>query len=629
VVLLAATLAVGLWTASADAAPALPPPAPVLRVLLVAGPTSASGVDTQADIERVRDGLDHLVPGALLEVTVLTSIPGPTDKDHAATVANVEDAWAAMARKARPGDTIMLVFAGHGVPRTDQPFSLSLEGGRLPLPLLASVLPDPRERAYRVVLVLDACFLGTTHEDDEQNSDRFGFSPVPGAIVFGASSALRESRFLRMGPVTNVVMSGLHGAADENLDGVVTYGELQAFFRASLRGRAAALTPSTHVPPKDLLEPFVRLPTHEHSLELEIRPGTPRRVLVSSAASDHLTYRKGPLLLDPASGEADARPVVEVWRDHSRAVLLSLPAGTPYLITSTDAREGTPQVLHLRSTEAVGPVRLELPGDDGGATRDDPEPPRAPKHDCESSSTARPARLGSPADEVRYLQCTNPRNLASPLVPRVRVRDRRLGPHVSFPLSVGVEFGEVYGRKRRADVDALSESLQAQTGRFERISVSHRPLVRLEGGIRGHPSSGFFLQALGSVSVGPRPSSDSPLGGQIRGRGYGGFGALLLPSSWGSWLALDVAAGVLGVATEASSQSDYSPSTSTGFSARLALSLGVTDRLVRGRKAVRPPPVQGSIIGGLDLLPILVDGEPELRPHLYVAVELGFEQRVR
>ena len=620
--------------------------------VIVAGPDTDATPDTKVDARRFSDALRHLVPRSALDITELG-----VGESSVVTLSDVEAAVKQMVASASPGDTLWFVFSGHGRRHTGPDPGLVLSNSTiLSVDRLSELLRPESEPPVeseagdgddvRVVVVLDACYLGGSFEGDPLDPQLDEFGPVAGAVVFAGANALPGVQYLRTGPVIHPLLSGMLGGADEDLDGIVSYGELGAFVRARTRGRAALFTPVVIVPQRLLMETAVQIPSPTRSIQVDVPRGAPGRLLVSEVVSEvvseagvrhcssYPTTREFIEAVCPIDEPgADQIPVAEIWRDEAKRVSLSLATGVAYTFTWTSAREdGAVWVADLSASETPGRVTLKLPGD-------------APHRrlvrvelrpldlcgivlGCDAAPGSTVARCTGRLGLARYLRCSHRREDGDPLVPRVWPSDRRLGRHLSVAVMAGVELSEVYGRFRAVDLEVRPELADHAT-QLQAKAPEIRALPRVEVGLRGHITSGFFLETSGALSLGPVPEPETPLGAQLRARWVAGAGAMMLPVDWDHWVLLSGAAGVLGHITAPSVQTEDRLSWSTGFTARAVLSTGLTDRLVEATGLRFSLPVAVAAIFGVDLVPIRVLEDIEMRPFVYGGLMIGVEPRVR
>ena len=199
-----------------------------------------------------------------------------------------------LARLAGHRTAFYFAYAGHGQAR-GQAGVITLEDAELGGPLLLAEVVD-RVGAERSHLIVDACYsffalLGRSAGGRVE--PRQGFSRLGGLAeredvgLFLSTSSARESHewgAYQAGVFSHEVRSGLHGAADVDQDGVVTYVELAAFV-----DRANAAIVNEQFRP----EPFVRPPSGAAAL-LDLRPAQVGRIEVDEQHRGH-HYLEDPL----------------------------------------------------------------------------------------------------------------------------------------------------------------------------------------------------------------------------------------------------------------------------------------------------------------------------------------------
>jgi hypothetical protein len=195
-----------------------------------------------------------------------------------------------LARSAKKDDTVLIFFAGHGAPETDQR-SLERDGlAKYLIPsdaeaddLYSSALPMDelqtifgRIEAERVVAFLDTCYSGAaggrTFQSrgtraagiDDLFLERLTRSKGRAIITASRPSEVSiELSELGHGIFTYYLVSGLKGAADLNQDGVVTLQEVYEYVEAQVSAKSRAVGGRQHPVMKGELEgvlPLVKIP---------------------------------------------------------------------------------------------------------------------------------------------------------------------------------------------------------------------------------------------------------------------------------------------------------------------------------------------------------------------------------
>jgi Caspase domain len=148
-----------------------------------------------------------------------------------------------VAAAARPGDTVLIYLAGHGIAIGGDWYFLSpsvaqlVEAEIVRLSLSAEQIAGTlkESRAARIVLMVDSCNSGAVVKDIKgllQNRVYTQLGRATGFVVLAASrrdQAALERATLGHGVFTAATMMALSGAADRNGDGRVTARELVAY----------------------------------------------------------------------------------------------------------------------------------------------------------------------------------------------------------------------------------------------------------------------------------------------------------------------------------------------------------------------------------------------------------------
>lgn len=190
------------------------------------------------------------------------------DKD--ATLPNIRKAVTRSARRAGPGSTLIVYYAGHGMPAGDGDYCFAnyeLEPSRVKdtgwhLKELGETLA--REfKGQQVILWADCCYSGGL----EIVVERLAKAGIPAASLTSAGSANTSTSNWTF---TQSVIDGLNGEplVDANGDGRITLGELAGEVREAMRHREGQLHGSSA---KGIAEDFVlaktsrRRPTAAHA----------------------------------------------------------------------------------------------------------------------------------------------------------------------------------------------------------------------------------------------------------------------------------------------------------------------------------------------------------------------------
>lgn len=226
----------------------------------------------QGAVNDARDIEQALRAAGVREVTVLL--------DQAATRAAVKASWERLAQQARPGDTVVLTYAGHGA-REPERLPGSEPGGHEKVLVLGDFSPDqPSGSGERIpynelkqwlaaapqlnlIVVADACYAGELTRDLDPRARLLGprtigdYGPIaaetlpsPGApvppsrlthVTFLAASQEHEKiNEVQIGGQPRGALSwafaqALRGAADQNRDGELSRGELRQFVTEAVR----------------------------------------------------------------------------------------------------------------------------------------------------------------------------------------------------------------------------------------------------------------------------------------------------------------------------------------------------------------------------------------------------------
>ena len=233
-------------------------------------------------------------------------------EDDAATRARIEDEWLGLMRRAEPGDTLVLTYAGHGgqeperVPgnENDERDELLLLGGfrtegpgtreRIFDDELNQWFLEAGERGLRVVFVADSCHSGTLTRSIDRRAPRPSLRSavytisddmlelaIPDAAAAIEESDLEHVSFLAAGQeyeqVPEIALPGpagrpeprgalsymfaraLEGKADFDGDGVLRRDELWRFVRERVRMETEARQTPNLTPNSRGREPVLRL----------------------------------------------------------------------------------------------------------------------------------------------------------------------------------------------------------------------------------------------------------------------------------------------------------------------------------------------------------------------------------
>lgn len=243
------------------------------------------------------------------------SVPPPTRAALRAAVDSVARG-VSDARTAGHRTSVYFIYAGHGArdPRTGEGF-LTLSDARLTAPELFATLVAPLP-ADNVHILVDAChaqFLAEARGPGGKRRPLRTFAAELSkraldrrvGLLFATSSMRKTFEYegFQAGVFSHLVRSGLHGAADLDLDGIVSYDEIQRFV-------AHAVAPI----PNELYRPQVHaLPPEGRSTFVDLRDAGARIVLEGTEGPAHhvVEDRNGVRLFD--FHNAEGQPLSLVW----------------------------------------------------------------------------------------------------------------------------------------------------------------------------------------------------------------------------------------------------------------------------------------------------------------------------
>lgn len=282
---------------------------------------------TRADLDTARQ-LDTEVNGLPTMAALSSSV-----RRLAAVVERATTATAAT--------TLIVYFAGHGDAEQGTG-SLLLEDGRVGYDALRAVIDEVKASTTHVLL--DACNAFFVVHARGASGRSWATPSTAGAAlsstvsdvgVFVSTSAeaqVFEWSQLQGGIFSHVLRSGLRGAADADVDGEITYAELEAFVRLASEG----IVNAAYVP-----QLFARAPQHTSTV-LDVR-AVPRRPLP--------VEHRGRLSVRDAQGTV----LLDVHPEPGFQPSVVLPAG-PLLLEGVDV-EGVhwEQLLDDESPASVAP----------------------------------------------------------------------------------------------------------------------------------------------------------------------------------------------------------------------------------------------------------------------------------
>jgi hypothetical protein len=296
-------------------------------------------------LTRPDDNTARVLPGA-----IVSSAP-PTRQALDQAVATLGEE-VRLARAHGRHTALYFLFAGHGNSDEGRAY-LTLEDARLTgEDLDREVLR--RVGAHESHVIVDACYSyflaqrrgpgGRSRMVRGFSASAAGLSPEVGLLL--STSSARESHEwdgFQAGVFSHEVRSGLHGAADVDGDGRISYREIAAFVV-----RANAAIPNERLRP----DVFARPPAGSAEL-LDLRRGLGRTVVVDPEAP------AGHYLLEDSAGNrlldfhrAPQLPVRLIRPGHDLAFLRHVQSGTEYQVEGAE-----PEVHIARLTPKLTPAR--------------------------------------------------------------------------------------------------------------------------------------------------------------------------------------------------------------------------------------------------------------------------------
>lgn len=156
-----------------------------------------------------------------------------------ATHANVYTKIKYVFAKAKPNDTVILYFSGHGYPGGFCCYDMSQKGGGLTYNEIAKLLKECH--ADNKMVFADACFSGGLRKSKKQSDTSNTIRNVD--VMFFLSSRTNEtSQEMIGGPngqFTRFLVRGLGGGADKNRDKIITAKELYNFVHEGVKTATA------------------------------------------------------------------------------------------------------------------------------------------------------------------------------------------------------------------------------------------------------------------------------------------------------------------------------------------------------------------------------------------------------
>ena len=156
-----------------------------------------------------------------------------------ATHANVYSQIRNVLAKAKPKDTVILYFSGHGYPGGFCCYDMSQKGGGLKYTEIARLFRECQ--ADNKMVFADACFSGGLRKSKKQSDTSNTIRNVD--VMFFLSSRTNEtSQEMIGGPngqFTRFLVRGLGGGADKNRDKRITAKELYDFVHEGVKTATA------------------------------------------------------------------------------------------------------------------------------------------------------------------------------------------------------------------------------------------------------------------------------------------------------------------------------------------------------------------------------------------------------
>lgn len=289
---------------------------------------TALGAQTEI-LARLDENTARLHPGVAKRAAL------PVDTELTAAV----DRLAAALAQAQGPTELFVVYAGHGNLKNGDGY-LTLEDARLTTAALADRVFD-RLKAGRTHFIVDACYSsflalsrgpGGTREKASGFSDAARLGHVGLLLSTASARESHEWEGFQAGVFSHEVRSGLHGAADADHDGRVSYREIAAFIeRANAKILNEKYRPDVHVRAPD-----------DAGVLVDLRGALARHLEVGGAEAAHwlLEDARGVRLLDFHNGAGT-----------SVSLLRPETGGALYLRRPSDDREyalpEAPAVLQL------------------------------------------------------------------------------------------------------------------------------------------------------------------------------------------------------------------------------------------------------------------------------------------
>jgi len=153
--------------------------------------------------------------------------------DEQATADNILAAMDDLFSRAKPEDSVVLYFSGHG--NVGYVFA---HDGALPFSRMKPIFK--KSKAKRKLIFADACHTGAFRKPKSEAGAGRAAGPGDNVLLFLSSrddQFSREDSLLKNGVFTHFLAAGLRGGADANRDRVVTARELFDFVNSKVRAQ--------------------------------------------------------------------------------------------------------------------------------------------------------------------------------------------------------------------------------------------------------------------------------------------------------------------------------------------------------------------------------------------------------
>jgi Caspase domain len=184
----------------------------------------------QAHLEGCRNDARNAVTAFRVQKgTMYAAVSARTLLDGEATRADVAREWGALTKRGRAGDTMVLFLSGHGGNDNGNWFFCTFDAtfGQRDILEPADVMAS---QGKKVVIVVDACFVGQLRENAKTLLDKYRDPKGGGIILMLSSKADQESAALgNFSAFAKAFVDSAEGSADGNKDGKITLAEMKSY----------------------------------------------------------------------------------------------------------------------------------------------------------------------------------------------------------------------------------------------------------------------------------------------------------------------------------------------------------------------------------------------------------------